>query len=191
MSSKSDGTPFYRWFIGTIIALLAAGGGLVAVLNYFSSPRPPTPDPPGRPKSSFVEQASGVYKLVAWEETHGPTTLYIDVKEGSLAIDSSGEATWELLIQQRGDRNPAGSRVRCKGRVTAAGQSLQHVDGPGNEAINWDRNIESVRDSVWVTFCGSTVGGSNDPFSLDIQPGSGGYTILTMRNSKGTFTWRK
>ncbi len=49
-SSGSDGcASWFKWLVGVLIALLAAGSGIVALLNYFT-PRPgPDPNPPPGP----------------------------------------------------------------------------------------------------------------------------------------------
>ncbi len=45
-SNSSEGcSGLAKWLVGTFIALLAAGGGIVALLNYVKPP-PPTPRPP-------------------------------------------------------------------------------------------------------------------------------------------------
>ncbi len=179
-----------RKVLAAIVTAVVAGVILWAILPKPNGSPPHTPGTPGPEEPSFLERVSGDYHLMSWEEAHGPTTLYIDAKQGTLSISDSGQARWELQIQQRGERGAAQSRIRCKGRVLASSQKLEHVGGSGNEAINWDSNIESVRDSVWETFGSSTVGGASYPFALHAEE-SGGSVILTMRNSKGTFTWRK
>jgi hypothetical protein len=176
--------------LAAIVAAVVAGVILWVILPENNGYSPSHSRSNGPDRSSFLEQVSGNYHLVSWEEAHNPITLYIDAKQGTLSIDNTGEARWELYIQQRGESGTPQSRIRCKGRVLASSRRLEHVGGSGNAAINWDSNIESVRDSVWLTFAGSTVGGGSDPFSLHIEP-SGGSMILTMRNSRGTFTWRK
>lgn len=50
-SSDSQGcADWFKWLVGIVVALLAAGGGIVALLNYIDPPRPlptvpPTPPP--------------------------------------------------------------------------------------------------------------------------------------------------
>jgi len=37
--NSNPAADWFKWLVGTIIALLAAGGGIVALLNYSHSPR--------------------------------------------------------------------------------------------------------------------------------------------------------
>lgn len=160
---------------------------LRALNDFIRVVRSPTSAPP----RSFLEKLSGSYQLVSWNEAHGPITLYIDAKDGSLRIDDTGKAIWELYIQQRGERTHPSSRIKCKGQARTSSHQLDGVPGPGNEAFNWDRNIESVRESVWLTFCGWTTARPSDPFSISVDESTGGKKILQMKNSKGTFVWSK
>jgi hypothetical protein len=46
-SDTSNGCAgWFKWAIGALIALLAAGGGIVALLNYINRPPSPGPTPP-------------------------------------------------------------------------------------------------------------------------------------------------
>jgi len=43
-----------KWLVGILIAMLAAGGGIVALLSYINPPRTPTPLPTAQPTSTAV-----------------------------------------------------------------------------------------------------------------------------------------
>lgn len=174
--------------IGTLVGIIAS---LIAIYTFiFPVPQPPPPETRvPTPTPTFLERISGSYNLMSWTEAPSPITLYLDAKDGTLKIDETGDTSWDLGIQQRGEIETATSRIICKGKVSISSQQL--VGGPGGEAYNWDSNIESVRDDVWKTFCGWSVGGYSDPFTLHIDESGTGKKILEMKNSKGTFKWRR
>lgn len=169
--------------IGILVGIIAS---LIAIYSFIF-PAPPPPEPTPTPTPTFLERISGSYNLMSWTEAPSQITLYIDVKDGTLKIDETGDAIWDLGIQQRGEIGTPTSRIICKGKVSISSQQL--VGGQGGEAYNWDSNIESVRDDVWKTFCGWSVEGYSDPFTLYIDEGGTGKKILEMKNSKGTFKW--
>lgn len=178
-------------FIATLAALVGILAGGIAIYRFFfvdeNGSNGGCTAPPR--SKSFLERVSGSYRLVSWDEVVGPITLGIDARSGTLDIDQNGDARWELVIQQRGDHGVPRSRIRCRGRVRSSSRQLEGVPGPGNEAVDWDNNIESVRDHVWLTFAGWSTQRPPSPFSLHIQEREDGRKILEMRNSKGTFTW--
>jgi hypothetical protein len=154
-----------------------------------------TPMPTDTPEKSFLEKISGSYKLMSWNEAPKPITLWMDVKEGTLTIDQTGVADWELVIQERGESATPEPRIRCRGKVSISSQQLEAVPGPGNESVDWTSDIGSIRESVWLSFCGWTLsiqqGELAAPFTLHIEEFASGESILEMRNSEGTFTWSK
>ena len=52
--NSNNGSDWFKWFIATLIAILAAGGGIVALLTYFN----PKPDPFPRSKDSVKKEVT-------------------------------------------------------------------------------------------------------------------------------------
>lgn len=78
-SSSSNGyTSWFKWLVGIIIALLAAGGGIVALLNYFIPPEPtPTPTEHVQPSQDRilrfrVAEMSGTHAVLEIDYTYDP-----------------------------------------------------------------------------------------------------------------------
>ncbi len=173
----------FKWISG-IIATVIAG---VAVW-YFTQPPPPPPPPP---TLTFLEKLNGQYTLRAWNEANRPVTMGVRVDRGELRIDPSGNADWELTIWDSG-LHPQGpppanrSRIKCGGSVISSSQELRWVLGAQrNVAVDWAGGIESVRDMVWLAFCGGHVQASA-PFNLHYE-----QATLEMTNSEGVYFWEK
>ncbi|HKF36237.1 MAG TPA: hypothetical protein VKB35_04995 [Ktedonobacteraceae bacterium] len=60
----------FRWLISTLIAILAAGSGIVALLNYVHSSQqpPPTPIPGVSPSSTSGSPAGTCIQGYVWRE---------------------------------------------------------------------------------------------------------------------------
>jgi hypothetical protein len=138
---------------------------------------------------SFPELIEGEYTLIAWEESSGPIIMDIDVLEGTMEISRSGEANWELWIQEKGKNITPHPRITCKGRVMIAEEQLKGVPGEGNEPIYWTRYMASISLDMWLAFGGWAEGGYDWPFDLTIVIQDDGTKILQMTNGKGIFTW--
>lgn len=184
-----------KWLAGILASIVAA----VAVwwLTHPGGPlNPVTPTPPPEPRLSFLEKVSGNYQLFSWIQVPRPIVMGVSVKDGTLRIATTGDADWELGIWDSGAHpgapSEAKSRIKCGGMVSSASQQL--IWAPGgqrNVAIDWERGIESVRDMVWLAFCGGRITGSTAPFALHLDEQSGGRKILEMENSEGVFRWTR
>lgn len=85
-SSDSAGCAgWFKWLVGIVIALLAAGGGIVALLNYFSPPS--TPREP--PQATQRPQA-----------TESPQLWINDIDDNveKVRVDPDGTEIWNWLI---------------------------------------------------------------------------------------------
>ena len=178
-------TPIIGALIGCAGTILAAVIGGVFLLL----PQPtPTSSPPTR-TLTFLETISGNYQLISWNETAGPITIGMGVKDGTLAISPTGDANWQLsLLDVAAGFTPSPEpRIRCKGKVSISSQQLEGVPGtPGNESIDWTDNMMSLNQFMWPAFCGWLTANPSTPFTLHIEG-----SVLEMKNSKGTFTWSK
>lgn len=174
-----------KW-VGGIVAAVIAG---VAVW-YIT--RPPDPQPP----RTFLEKLSGEYTLRTWNEANRPVTMGVNVAGGELKIDTSGNVDWELSIwdsalHPQGPPADNRSRIKCGGAVISSSQELRWVPGgQRNAAIDWVRGIDSVRQMVWLAYCGGHVQESA-PFELHYEEPSSGRPTLEMKNSEGVYIWEK
>jgi hypothetical protein len=196
---KSGGCCLVNLILGLLVTVL----GGVAIWWLTTDPNSPlvksTDVPPG--EQSFLQQVAGNYVLDSWNEHTEPYTLYLDVLDGTLNIDSTGNASWRLSFDERGETHTPRPAVECKGRVSASSRQIEGVEG--SNAIDWTSDIMSVDGSgvvgVHMAFCGwdnAPVQRENlgpfykAPFDLAVQSVGGGTKILEMRNTEGTFTWR-
>jgi hypothetical protein len=170
---------------------------LVETIDLGCASSPPTdiPPPPPTPERTFAEKVSGSYNLISWDEAAGPITLWMDVLAGTLNIDQTGNASWELAIQERGEPTTPQPRIQCRGSVRFSSQQMEGEPGTGNVQRDWTSDIRSIEESVWLSFCGWTIsreqGDIREPFTLYIEDLGNGQSLLEMRNAKGTFTWSK
>lgn len=121
-----------------------------------------------------MERLAGNYELISWNRTPGPIDLAVGVKYGTLRIDPAGNADWNLGMWDRAasPNTPAtaSSRTRCGGRVNLQTQQIVWVSGSDrNEAINWERVMDSNYDEMWPTYCGGHVNGISTPFNLSLD----------------------
>jgi hypothetical protein len=185
-----------KWLIGVAGMIIAGVAVWWLTSKLGGGPAPVTPSPELRPRS-FLERISGSYELISWNEVNRPTVLGVGVKDGMLMIQSHGDADWALGIWDSAARpgTPPGatqSRIKCGGTVSGQDQQLRWAPGGArNAAIDWEPGIESVRDIVWLAFCGSQVGGPGAPFTLHLDEQSDNRVTLEMKNSEGTFLWGK
>ena len=141
--------------------------------------------------SSDLGCIPGRYRLMRWDEAAGPITLYMETLGGELTLEENGEASWTISLRQRGDQPNPTPRISCRGRYYNSSLQLEGVPGNGNTAYDWNRNMESIRQDIWLAFAGWTVGGARDSYQLYPRELSGGNRILEMKNSKGTLIWEK
>ena len=187
--------------IGIIVIVVVALGSGVA--GYWLHKPPPCNCPsPGQstgataPTLTFLEKVAGEYTLSSWQQANSPMILGVSVEQGSLRIDSSGNADWQLkiwdsLLHPIGPPSGNKSGIKCGGSVMSSSQTLRWVSGgQRNSAIDWVRGIESKRNKVWLAFCGGNVQESA-LFRLFYQKSSTGKATLAMNNSKGYFVWQK
>lgn len=190
---------WFRWLL-MIAIVVGVGVGIALLFDALTKSVPTTPsNSPDSPQLSFAEQAEGIYQLQSYYETTSPYTMYMDVLDGTLQIDSSGRATWNLSIRERGENTNPIPALDCVGQIRSS-QQLDGLRGNGTTTYNWTSDMESIDMSgvvsLMLAFCGwtntpvSRDGDSrNDaPFSLSLTS-SGSQKILEMTNSEGVFIW--
>jgi hypothetical protein len=131
---------------------------------------------------------AGNYGFVGWDEAPSDFTIYMDVDDGSLRIDPSGDAVWVLMLRESGEYPDPQPQVFCYGRFYASSEQLEGIDG--SEAINWTSDMTGFSHDIYMTFCGRGMGGETDPFTLHPRELGGGERRLEMRNSRGTLIWQ-
>ena len=173
-----------KWLAGIAAAIIAS------VVAWYLTREPPAP-----PEKSFIESVAGNYTLVSWRPAQKPVVMGVSVREGTLNIDLGGSADWDLGIWDSAARPQpptlAPSRIKCGGQVDSSRQLRWTPGGGRNEAINWERGIDSVHDMVNLAFCGGTSPGQSAPFNLIVDQRSNGQMFLEMSNSEGAFNWQK
>lgn len=132
---------------------------------------------------------SGAYQLVRWEEATSPITLYMEVDSGTLIIEPSGDATWTLVIRERGEYPSPQPTITCQGRFYTNTQKLEGA--PDGHAADWTFDMSGFALDLWLAFCGRNVGGDSDAFTLYPRELGGGKRELEMKNSKGTLIWEQ
>lgn len=132
---------------------------------------------------------SGVYRLVRWKEAPSPITIYMEVDNGLLEIDPTGEAEWNLFIREKGEYPDPKPSITCKGRFQKSTLLLE--GGPGGNARYWTFDMSGFDHDLWMTFCGWDVGGEVDSFALYPSEMGAGKRVLEMKNSRGTLIWEK
>ena len=181
----------FKW-ISYIVATVIAG----VLVWYLTQPSATSPPPSPSPTLSFLEEITGEYNLREWKETNRPVTMGVSVNSGELTINQFGNTDWELAIWDSGlhpQSPPAGnrSRIKCGGSVISSTRELHWVaGGQRNVAVDWVNGIESVREMVWLGFCGGNIRESA-PFKLHYEQPSTGRATLEMNNSEGVFFWEK
>ncbi len=140
---------------------------------------------------SFLEKITGNYVLISWTEARSPITLGFEVQEGSLSIDGI-DAKWNVLLQQRYSSNPGQVKMTARGRVLIQDQKLEGVTGGKDNSTDYlDDRWGQVSSDIELAVRGWDSAVSPDPFTISTNTDSNGTTLLQMRNSRGTFTWRK
>lgn len=97
MGSDSTSRSWFKWVIGTLIALIGAAGGLVALLEYLDA-------------KDFEKQQKYLLQLKEWEEfspqsiSHGDHDVemmggwYIDLDKGQVSMSMIG-SSWDLQFK--------------------------------------------------------------------------------------------
>ena len=187
------------WFKWLLMIAIVVGVGVGIAVLFDALAKSSSDDPPSSPQLSFMDEVVGTYRLESYYETTSPYTMYMDVLDGRLQIDSSGRATWNLSIRERAENTNPIPALDCAGQVRAS-QQLDGLRGNGTTTYNWTNDMNSVDASgvvsLMLAFCGwtntpvSRDGNTrNDaPFSLSLTT-SGSQKILEMTNSEGVFIW--
>jgi hypothetical protein len=160
---------------------------------------PPTEPPTGPPDPlSFVERVRGEWRLESWTEAGGPTTLYIDVSNGTLTITDAGQADWRLDIDERGEDNRPQPAIKCGGQTTLAGGIEGVPGGPRNSSIDWTSDLRSIDHSttgegwIWRALCGWATIGTRAPYQVSLDgPETAPAPRMEMANQYGTFRWTR
>ena len=108
-SSDSTGCAgWFKWLIATIIALLAAGGGIVALYGLIVVPTPPvnTPPPSALPPKEIIPEIIDL-PLEEWRTAYdGKVTLYVSriSNDNTIRLRSNlWEDEWIKSIQECSD----------------------------------------------------------------------------------------
>ena len=171
---------------GILVGIIA--GGITIYLFATRSgenetPPPPPPVPPGA--ALTLESIAGTYDLVSWtENTQSGEALGINAKSGQLTVSPTGEIAWELALQAKDETGNPISGITCKGEYDLSESKIRGI--AGGTSVKWSRSIESVKDYVWMSFCGYHLGQTSLPFALTMQD-----NMLQMENVRGVFKWQK
>ena len=181
-------------FFGFLVALVGLLAGSIAIYQFVSpEPKTPTPRPTSTPTAtlSFLEQVEGKYTLLSWVKTNRPIELGAKVTEGTLQIDSSGIANWEVMVEQDFTSDPGRVRMTARGKLQISSKQIEGVQGGEfNNTHYLDAKWGQVSSDVTLAVRGWDYG-ENDNFTISVDNRSDGSQLLEMKNSRGTFTWLK
>jgi hypothetical protein len=150
----------------------------------------PEPSPVSTPvrTPTILERLAGSYALESWDESRADTiTIWVDVRSGTLEIDKTGNASWKLFFDERGESHDPEPYVICEGRFRPSSEKIEGIQG-GVDG-NWTSDIMSIRNEVHLSLCGRAIAEDDDPYRVSIEDLSEGAKLLEMRNSRGVFTW--
>jgi len=159
--------------------------------------KPPTTSR-SSPPLSFVDRLRGNWTLESWTEAGGPTTLYIEVSNGTLTATGAGQVDWRLDIDERGENHQPQPAIKCGGQTTLAGGIEGLPGGVRNSEINWTSDLRSIDHSstgegwIWRALCGWATIGTRAPYRVTLAgPETVPATTMEMANQYGTFRWRR
>jgi hypothetical protein len=184
--------------LGTVVGIAA---GIVAVYQGLK-PSPPSPSPsptltvvvpsPAPVPKSFLEGAAGSYSLSSWTEAGGPISLGVRMTEGTLQIDNSGVADWNVVVEQASSPDPGRVRMTARGRFRLDSNEIEGV--PGGEFNNTaylDNKWGQISVELGEAVRGWSPGKPENRFKVSLGSETDTAHILQMRNSFGTFTWSR
>jgi hypothetical protein len=155
---------------------------------------PVAPPPP----LAFLNRLQGDWNLQSWTEAPGPTTLYLDVRGGTMTVSGSGAADWRLGFDERGESHNPQPAIKCGGQASDAAMITGQPGGDRNSSIDWTADLESVDHSstgegfIWRAMCGWTTIGGQYPFAVTLQGDpTQPATVMQMSNQYGTFVWQR
>jgi hypothetical protein len=167
------------------------------------SPEPTAPPPTPLPDLTFLERVAGTWTLDSWTEAGGPTTLYIEVLNGTMTINRGDEpdpgvASWRMDIQERAEPTTPQPGILCGGITTLAGMIEGVPGGDRNTEFDWTADLHSIDHSatgegwIWRALCGWATIGTRAPYTVTLDTGSTSpATRMEMTNEYGTFRWRR
>ena len=171
---------------GILVGIIAGGITIYLFATRSSEGETPPPPPPPTPTVALpLESIAGTYDLVSWtgnEQSGEP--LNVDAKSGRLTVSPSGEIAWELALQGKDETGNPISGITCKGEYDLSESKIRGI--AGGTSVKWSRSIESVKDYVWMSFCGYHLGQTSLPVALTMQD-----NMLQMENVRGVFKWQK
>lgn len=92
-SNSSGGCgEWFKWLVGIVIALLAAGGGIVALLNYFNPPRPP---------ATFAPPSTLAHYTINYSQRGGPFLILGPNPGGRWASEGNWWHMMDILVENR------------------------------------------------------------------------------------------
>lgn len=155
---------------------------------------PVAPPPP----LAFLNRLQGDWNLQSWTEATGPTTLYLDVRGGTMTVGGSGATDWRLNFDERGESHNPQPAIKCGGQASDAATITGQPGGDRNSSIDWTADLESVDHSstgegfIWRAMCGWTTLGGQYPFAVTLQGDpTQPATVMQMSNQYGTFVWHR
>jgi hypothetical protein len=155
----------------------------------------PVAPPPPLP---FLNRLAGDWHLQSWTEAAGPTTLYLDVRDGTMTVSGSGTADWRLDFDERGESHNPQPAIKCGGQANSGATIDAQPGGSRNSAIDWTTDLDSVDHSstgegfIWRAMCGWTLIGGQYPFAITLQGDpTQPATVMQMSNMYGTFVWQR
>jgi hypothetical protein len=150
------------------------------------------------PPLGFLARLQGDWNLQSWTEATGPTTLYLDVRGGTMTVGGSGATDWRLDIDEHGETHSPQPAIKCGAQASDSATITGQPGGGRNASIDWTADLESVDHSstgegfIWRAMCGWTTIGGQYPFTVTLQGDpTQPATVLQMSNAYGTFVWQR
>jgi hypothetical protein len=183
--------PYMGKLFGFLVAVVGLVAGGIAIYQFaFPEPTPPPP-PTSTPTLSFLEQVEGKYVLASWTKANRPIELGAKITDGTLQIDSSGIADWDVTLEQEHTSNPGRVRMTARGKLQISSKQIEGVQGGEfNNTHYLDAKWGQVSPDVTLAVRGWDYS-DNDNFTVSLDNRSDGTQLLEMKNSRGTYTWSK
>jgi hypothetical protein len=165
MSRDSQGSAgWFKWLVGVMITLLAAGSGIVALLNYFNPPQAPTPTPAPLEKLTYVDDHVGWAGKRAFQNSfdfyidryssdyHYFLTFQVVTSSDIQCGETSGTVSIEPNTLNRVVWNWNNTNVNCyeSSEWNFDGLSPESVVFAKDAAVRYG-NTESIDITRWIT----------------------------------------
>lgn len=177
-----------RWFVGVVIALLAAGGGIVALLNYFSAPTIE------KFEASPPEVIADGTATLAWRVAEASSVeikpkMGIVALEGNRQVRPSATTTYQLVARKNWGTSKAEQRIvvvpRQSGRALTQPTLQEPTPGEAKVIMHNDSQTTIIHvyfgTAQWSGWSGEQLSDPIPPAGTHtrprLQPGAGIYDL--------------